>query len=125
MRQIVCALAALFVICASSAGQSSGATARQSATGANPVEHITLPDYAGKVLPGPNVDVYRNNCLICHSARYVTTQPEFPRSVWTKEVKKMVDSYGAKVSDADQAKIVDYLVAVRGAPESNAQQSAH
>jgi hypothetical protein len=35
-----------------------------------------------------------------------------------KEVKKMVESYGATFPDDDQGKIVEYLVAVRGAPDS-------
>lgn len=81
------------------------------------VERIALPDYSGQVPQGPNLQVYEKDCLICHSARYVTMQPGFPRSTWEKEVKKMVESYGANVSDADQREIVEYLVAVRGAPE--------
>jgi uncharacterized protein (DUF697 family) len=41
-------------------------------------------------------------------------QPPFSRAVWEKEVKKMIDAYGATISDADQREIIDYLVAVRG-----------
>ncbi|HTV65249.1 MAG TPA: hypothetical protein VMD98_06570 [Bryocella sp.] len=88
------------------------------ATSANPVVHITLPDYSGEVPKGPNEQIYERNCLICHSVRYVTTQPGFSRVTWEKEVKKMVDSYGAPISEADQRKIVEYLVAVRGLPAS-------
>jgi len=44
----------------------------------------------------------------------VTMQPPFSRAVWEKEVKKMIDAYGATIPDADQREIVDYLVAVRG-----------
>ena len=44
--------------------------------------------------------------------------PAFRKRVWEKEVKKMVDAYGAKIPDAEQKEIVDYLVAVRGASES-------
>ena len=41
-------------------------------------------------------------------------QPRFPKTVWQSEVKKMVDAYAAPIPEADQALIVEYLVAVRG-----------
>ncbi len=78
------------------------------------VHRIVLPKYPPKIAGGPNVDTYSNNCLICHTARYVLMQPRFPKTVWQSEVKKMVDAYGAPISEADQALIVEYLVAVRG-----------
>ena len=78
------------------------------------VHTITLPQYTPDIPNGPHVDTYRNNCLICHSARYVFMQPRFPEATWQKEVKKMVDAYGAAISEQDQHLIVEYLVAVRG-----------
>ena len=84
----------------------------------NPVHTIVLPQYPVEIAPGPHVDTYRKDCLICHSSRYVAMQPLFPQGVWEKEVKKMVDAYGATISDAEQKEIVEYLVAVRGASES-------
>ena len=92
---------------------------------ANRVQHITLPEQPGEVPKGPNVEVYEQNCLACHSARYVTMQPGFPRSIWEAEVKKMIDAYGAPISEADRNKIVDYLIAVRGVPEDKGARSAH
>jgi hypothetical protein len=44
----------------------------------------------------------------------VLIQPRFPKAVWQSEVKKMVEAYGATISPADQAMIVQYLVAVKG-----------
>ena len=41
-------------------------------------------------------------------------QPRFPRKVWKAEVKKMVDAYKAPISEHDQTRIVDYLVAAYG-----------
>jgi hypothetical protein len=78
------------------------------------VHRIVLPKYPPEIAVGPNVETYSNNCLICHTARYVLMQPRFPKTVWQSEVKKMVDAYGAPISEADQALIVEYLVAVRG-----------
>ncbi len=59
-------------------------------------------------------EVYEKNCLLCHSARYVLTQPRFSKAQWQAEVKKMGDAYGASISPEDQALIVEYLVAVKG-----------
>jgi cytochrome c5 len=99
--------------------------AKSAAATGDKLERITLPNYSGEIPKGPNVQVYEKDCLLCHSARYVTTQPGFSRSTWEKEVKKMVDAYGATVPEADQSKIVDYLVAIKGAAESKPGPSAH
>jgi sulfite dehydrogenase (cytochrome) subunit B len=97
--------------------------AQQSSTGASKpgakadssqVHRIELPQYPPEIAGGPNVDTYSNNCLICHTARYVLMQPRFPKTVWQSEVKKMVDAYGGVIPEGDQALIVEYLVAVRG-----------
>ncbi|HZP22260.1 MAG TPA: hypothetical protein VFB04_02365 [Terriglobales bacterium] len=126
-RKVIIALTITAATVSSAAGQQphpstsvSGAAANASGT-----VRIKLPDYAGEVPKGPNVQVYESNCLLCHSARYVTTQPPFSAQTWEKEVKKMVDAYGANISEPDQHKIVEYLVAVRGVPESKAGQSGH
>jgi len=82
---------------------------------ASQVHSIVPPQYPGEIANGPNVDTYRKDCLLCHTARYVSMQPRFPKTVWQSEVKKMVDAYGAPIPESDQALIVDYLVAVKGA----------
>ena len=82
--------------------------------GSSQVHSIVLPKYPPEIQPGPNVEIYSKDCLLCHTARYVSMQPRFPKSVWQSEVKKMVDAYGAPIPDADQALIVEYLVAVKG-----------
>jgi hypothetical protein len=46
-------------------------------------------------------------------------QPRFSQTVWEKEVKKMVDAYGAIIPEAEQHEIVEYLVAVHGAKGNN------
>lgn len=95
------------------AQQSSNGAATKSSSGQ--VHSIVLPDEPVTIPPGPNVNTYTRNCLICHSERYVLMQPRFPKTVWEKEVKKMVDSYGAPIPESDQPLIVQYLMAVRGA----------
>ena len=110
------ALAIALTSWAAPAPQASGG-AKSKAPDSSQVERITLPSYLGEIPKGPNVEVYEKDCLVCHTSRYVTGQPPFSRSTWEKEVKKMIDAYGANIPEADQGKIVDYLVAVRGASE--------
>jgi hypothetical protein len=118
-RKIVCALTlAVMTVAGSAAGQSqpqtAGSTKRTAKDGPNQVQTIVLPQYPGEVAQGPQVQVYERHCLICHTSRYVAMQPRFSKTVWQNEVKKMVDAYGAPISEADQALIVEYLVALKG-----------
>jgi cytochrome c5 len=83
----------------------------------NTKHEITLPEMTTTLPDGPHRDVVENRCELCHTARYITMQPRFSQAVWEKEVKKMVSAYKAPVSDAEQAQIVEYLVAIKGAPE--------
>ena len=83
-----------------------------------PVEAITLPNYPVDMPPGPNLAAFQQHCLLCHGARYVTMQPRFSQTVWEKEVKKMVDVYGAPITPDEQKQIVEYLVTIKGPAES-------
>jgi cytochrome c5 len=58
---------------------------------------------------GPGADVVNNNCLTCHSAGMVLTQPRLSRAVWQAEVEKMRNTYKAPVDAQDVPAIVDYL----------------
>lgn len=81
------------------------------------VHSISVP-YGNFELPaGPNVDVYLANCVSCHTSRYVSNQPSFPRKTWEAEVTKMVKMYGAPIDEEKQKLIVDYLMTVRGTPD--------
>jgi cytochrome c5 len=107
-----------------SVGLQLAALAQQSAKAApdnakNTKQEITLPEMTTKLPDGPHRDVVENRCELCHTARYITMQPRFSQAVWEKEVKKMVNAYKAPISDAEQAQIVEYLVAIKGAPEKN------
>lgn len=107
-------------------GSWEAASAQQSGNSAPPktakmakgaVQEITLPQYPLEMPPGPNLEAFQQHCLLCHSARYVTMQPRFSRTVWEKEVKKMVDVYGAPITAPEQQQIVEYLVAIKGPAE--------
>jgi mono/diheme cytochrome c family protein len=73
-----------------------------------------LPEETAAFRPGPNLDVVKNNCTGCHSADYISTQPQGPKykkDFWQAEVTKMIKVYGAPIDQADVSKIVDYLAA--------------
>jgi hypothetical protein len=65
---------------------------------------------------GPGADAINNNCLICHSAGMVLTQPPLTRAGWQGIVAKMRTAYKAPVADEDIGPIVDYLTRIKGAP---------
>jgi hypothetical protein len=59
---------------------------------------------------GPEVTTLLANCSGCHSLDYIQMNSRWvKRAGWEAEVKKMVSVMGAPVSDADAAKLVDYL----------------
>ncbi|WP_137925053.1 cytochrome c, class I [Cupriavidus sp. 2SB] len=88
---------------------------------ASPKE-IKLPQetatYKASTLPGYNLAL--QNCMICHSAQYVSTQPPTSsRAYWDATVKKMKKPFGAPLKDENIEPIVDYLVKTYGAEAQN------
>ena len=83
---------------------------------------IQLPQetasYKQSSLPGYNLAL--QNCMTCHSAQYVATQPPTsPRAYWEATVKKMKKPFGAPLKDEDMPAIIDYLVKTYGSERSN------
>lgn len=78
---------------------------------------IVLPPetavYQANELPGYRL--VQRNCMTCHAAQYVATQPPgSPRSYWEATVKKMKKPFGAQFDDQDIPAMVDYLVKTYG-----------
>jgi cytochrome c5 len=69
---------------------------------------VDLPD-SDRTFPGGGADAINNNCLACHSAGMVLTQPTLSRSAWQAEVDKMRNIYRAPIAAEDASAIVDYL----------------
>ncbi len=66
--------------------------------------------------PLPGYLLAQQNCMICHSAQYPSTQPPgLPLSFWEAEVKKMKATYGATFPDADIPALAEYLTKTYGA----------
>ena len=71
---------------------------------------IELPKEAATLKPGSGVELATGECLACHSAEYITTQPpDKPRAFWKAEVEKMRKVYGAPIPDDQEDAIADYL----------------
>lgn len=64
--------------------------------------------------PGPNAQAITANCLACHSAGMVLTQPSLSRATWDGIVEKMIHTYKAPIGQNEVAAIVDYLQATKG-----------
>lgn len=80
---------------------------------AKPIQY-ELPDETAELAPGPGLEVAQANCVACHSADYISTQPRNfrdPTAFWTAEVNKMRHSYGAPIEESDVKAIVNYLAA--------------
>jgi mono/diheme cytochrome c family protein len=75
---------------------------------------ITLPPDTLAFKLGAGAELATGQCLVCHSAHYVTTQPVFPRAFWKASVEKMQKKYGAPIPDDQIAPLVEYLVHTYG-----------
>lgn len=100
--------------------------AASAASSSRPLE-IKLPQetasYKPSTLPGYNLAL--QNCMICHSAQYVSTQPSTStRAYWDATVKKMKKPFGAPLKDEDIPAIVDYLVKTYGAEQVQGASNA-
>jgi cytochrome c5 len=105
----IAALAAGAVLCGAALATEA---AQPSAVSANGVTlrsvNVDLPD-SGRMFEGPGADAVNANCLACHSAGMVLTQPKLARAAWQAEVEKMRKTYKAPIDEKDVPAIVDYL----------------
>jgi len=80
---------------------------------------LTLPPETAKLKPGPGAELASAQCLLCHSADYITTQPRLSRPQWTASVQKMQKTYGAPIPADKVEVLVDYLVKTYSAETSS------
>ena len=78
---------------------------------------ITLPPETSAYKTGSGADLAQANCLMCHSADYISSQPPMTRKFWEATVKKMKEKYGAPTPDDQVAALVNYLTASYGVPD--------
>lgn len=71
---------------------------------------IVLPEETTAFIEAPGAEATRNNCLACHSADYIATQPPGKgQTFWAAEVHKMIKAYKAPIDPADADTIINYL----------------
>ena len=82
---------------------------------------IQLPQETASYQPSelPGYRLVQQNCMTCHAAQYVSSQPSsLGRAYWDATVKKMKTAYGAPLRDEDLPVMADYLVKTYGAERS-------
>lgn len=79
---------------------------------------ISLPAETAVYREAPGVDLVKGNCVTCHSADYVNSQPPMPRKFWEASVKKMKEKFGAPIPDNIAPMLADYLTAAYGVPDA-------
>ena len=80
---------------------------------AGPVR-IELPLERPGFKPGAGLEVALQQCLICHSSEYITTQPPLSKAGWKASVEKMKVKFGAPIPSDQVEALVDYLAAGYG-----------
>ncbi|HEV2328372.1 MAG TPA: c-type cytochrome [Verrucomicrobiae bacterium] len=70
---------------------------------------ITLPPDTAAFKEAAGVTLANAQCLTCHSALYVLTQPPLSYQAWTAEVVKMQHLYGAPIPTNQISEIARYL----------------
>jgi cytochrome c5 len=64
--------------------------------------------------PGIGADIASSQCLICHSAGMVLTQPPLKKDEWRAEIMKMRSSYGAPIPEDQVDGLSEYLKNING-----------
>lgn len=86
---------------------------------------IELPHYQPDFPPGNGKDLFISRCGVCHSLRYVTMQPDFPKKTWAKEVDKMIKTFGAHIDKKEADEIIEYLNSIKGKPVTEAKTATN
>jgi mono/diheme cytochrome c family protein len=79
-----------------------------------PIVRVDLPANDGPFPPGIGADIANSQCLICHSAGMVLTQPPLKKDEWRAEIVKMRSSYGAPIPEDQVDALSDYLKNING-----------
>jgi sulfite dehydrogenase (cytochrome) subunit B len=76
---------------------------------------VELPADRATLKPGPGSDLASAQCVICHSADYIITQPPGkPLAFWRAEVEKMKKVYGAPIPEDQIDAVAAYLARTYG-----------
>lgn len=70
---------------------------------------VDLPANDENFPPGVGSEIATSQCLICHSAGMVLTQPPLKKDEWRAEIVKMRSVYGAPIPDDQVDGLLEYL----------------
>lgn len=70
---------------------------------------VTLPASTSVFTGGDGAGVANSQCLICHSAAMILTQPRMTREQWRAEIEKMRNAYGAPLAADQVDRLAEYL----------------
>jgi hypothetical protein len=82
---------------------------------------IVLPPETAGFEAAAGVEVLMANCLSCHSAEYITTQPPLSRAAWKASLEKMRGKYGARIAAEQEPQLLDYLAKTYGTESAPAR----
>ena len=78
------------------------------------IVRVELPASDEPFPPGIGADIASSQCLICHSAGMVLTQPPLKKDEWRAEIMKMRSVYGAPIADDQVDGLLEYLTTING-----------
>jgi mono/diheme cytochrome c family protein len=81
-----------------------------------PIVKVELPASDESFTPGVGADIASSQCLICHSAGMVLTQPPLKKEEWRAEIMKMRSAYGAPIPEDQVEGLSEYLKNINGRP---------
>ncbi len=81
---------------------------------------IEMPLETAAYKPTLGADLANAQCLTCHSAEYVSTQPPMPRAFWKGSIDKMIGKYGAPIPPEQVELLADYFAKNYGIHDTNA-----
>lgn len=80
------------------------------------VHSIQLPHYTPYLPSGEGRELFASSCLACHSTRYISMQPPLTAAKWEENVKKMIKTYAAPLSEDQAPALAKYLVTFQQSP---------
>jgi cytochrome c5 len=78
------------------------------------IVRVELPATDEAFPSGIGADIANSQCLICHSAGMVLTQPPLKKDEWRAEIMKMRSSYGAPIPEDQVDGLSEYLTNISG-----------
>jgi cytochrome c5 len=78
------------------------------------IVRVELPAGDEPFPPGVGADIASSQCLICHSAGMILTQPPLKKDEWRAEIIKMRSAYGAPIPDDQVDGLSEYLKNING-----------